>query len=241
MIQAVTLDFWGTLVDDRVSGAPPRIAVLAAALAHVSRQQVAAAYARAWDRYQRAGAQGLGLSPEALLSLTLDELSEALRPPAFRAVLSAWEVAHVTDPPALLPGVPEVLRGLRRKGLLVALISDTGATPGTGLREYLREQGLHTLFDWLTFSGETGVTKRSPQAFRHTLAALGVRPGDAVHVGDTPATDIAGAQAAGLRAILTLELHDRRAADCRPDGMIHSIRDLPAALDSMSVRSATPK
>jgi putative hydrolase of the HAD superfamily len=225
MIRAVTLDFWGTLVDDREGGAKARIQALASVLPGVPLDRATAAYGVSWDRFQRAGADGWGLPPAALLCMALDELETTLRPPVYQAVLSAWETEKLTCPPALLPGVREMLVELRRRGLLVALISDTGATPGSGLRGYLASQGVRHLFDC--------VTKRQVQAFGSTLAALGVSPGEAVHVGDTPATDIAGAHAAGLQAGLTLEVHDRRAPGCHPDFVLEHLCDLPTALEHL--------
>jgi len=233
MLKAVTLDFWGTLANDRSSGAQARIEALGAVLPARTPAQVAEAYRLAWARFQEAGAHGWGLPPAALLSMTLDGLSATLRPPEYDHVLAVWETAHLRYPPLLLPEVPETLRALRRQGLLVALISDTGATPGSGLREYLVQQGIRALFDWLTFSKETGVTKRQPQAFLCTLAALGVRPEEAFHLGDTPASDVLGAQAAGLYAGLTIELHDRRSPDCQPDLVVERLRDLPEALKQL--------
>ena len=47
-----------------------------------------------------------------------------------------------------------------------------------------------------------GVEKPDPAIFRHALDALGVDPARAVHVGDTPAADVAGAIAAGARPVL---------------------------------------
>lgn len=234
MLKAVTLDFWGTLVDDRRSGSQARVDALLAALPGVSRERAAAAYAAAWARFLEAGSHGWGLSPASLLSMALDELEATLRPPAYQSLLAAWEGAHLDNPPQLVPGVRDTLVHLRRQGLLVALISDTGATPGCGLREYLARQGIRPLFDWLTFSNETGVTKRQPQAFHLTLAALGVDAAQAVHVGDTPATDILGAQAVGMRAGLTIEMHDRRMPECHPDLLLERIRDLPAALGRLA-------
>ena len=40
-----------------------------------------------------------------------------------------------------------------------------------------------------------------PEPFRAALAALGVAPGEAIHVGDIERTDVRGALAVGMRAI----------------------------------------
>jgi FMN hydrolase / 5-amino-6-(5-phospho-D-ribitylamino)uracil phosphatase len=46
-----------------------------------------------------------------------------------------------------------------------------------------------------------GAAKPAPDIFRAACQALGVAPHDAVYVGDDLALDVAGAQAAGLRAV----------------------------------------
>ncbi len=47
----------------------------------------------------------------------------------------------------------------------------------------------------------TGYPKPDPRMFEATLAGMGVDPAHAMHVGDTPRTDIAGALALGMRAV----------------------------------------
>ncbi len=46
-----------------------------------------------------------------------------------------------------------------------------------------------------------GVEKPDPRAFDLALAALGTRPSDCIHVGDSLRDDVRGAQAAGLTAV----------------------------------------
>jgi putative hydrolase of the HAD superfamily len=43
--------------------------------------------------------------------------------------------------------------------------------------------------------------KPRPEIFTHTLAALGVDPSEALHIGDTPAADVVGARDVGMRAV----------------------------------------
>jgi FMN phosphatase YigB (HAD superfamily) len=44
------------------------------------------------------------------------------------------------------------------------------------------------------------VRKPDPEIFRRTLAAAGVAPADALHIGDNPDADVVGAQGVGMRA-----------------------------------------
>lgn len=93
-----------------------------------------------------------------------------------------------------LPGVA-VLKDLAKKYPL-ALVSDTGMTPGRLIREHLKRRGLD-VFQAYSFSDETGFVKPKPEAFLTALSALGVAPEEALHVGDLPQTDIKGAFGAG--------------------------------------------
>ena len=72
--------------------------------------------------------------------------------------------------------------------------------------------------------------KPAPEVFTAALAALAVEPADAVFVGDSPFHDVAGAQAAGMTAVL---VGDRRAEDVRPDAQVTSVAELPSLLDRL--------
>jgi putative hydrolase of the HAD superfamily len=230
MLRAVTLDFWGTLVNDRHSAAPLRVAILAERLPGVAREAVQAAYDASWRRFRAGMAQGWGLPPAALLCDTLDALAVSLLPQVYAQVLRRWETTHVASPPPMVPGAIETLRALRRSGLAIGLISDTGTTPGVVMRQFMVQLGLRPLFDWLTFSNETGVSKARPQAFLLTLRALGVAPQEALHVGDTPTADVAGAHSVGMAAALTIEVHDKRRGGERPELVLERLAALPRAL-----------
>jgi len=105
------------------------------------------------------------------------------------------EESSVQAPLELLPGVRETIPALARAGYKLGIISDTSLTPGRLLMQFLQADGLLAHFSALTFSDVTGYTKPDPRMFRATLAEMGATPGEAAHIGDTPRTDIAGAQA----------------------------------------------
>ena len=67
----------------------------------------------------------------------------------------------------------------------------------------LEELGLASLVDGVVTSPQAGVAKPDPALFEHALAVAGdVAPADAVMVGDSVLTDVRGAQAAGIEAVL---------------------------------------
>ena len=70
------------------------------------------------------------------------------------------------------------------------------------LHERLAETGLAPLVDGALTSAEVGSAKPDGAIFRTALVLAGARPEEAWHVGDTPAADVDGALARGLRPIL---------------------------------------
>ena len=89
------------------------------------------------------------------------------------------------------PDTAELLRDVAALGLPVAIVSNADYTlPGM-----LAEAGVH--LEHVFSSAAAGSSKPDPGIFLQALEALGVAPGRALHVGDTPGTDAAGALAAG--------------------------------------------
>ena len=232
-LRAVTFDFWGTLVDSRYSRTAERVAYLHSRLEGYTQERVLDAYRQSEASGSQIDALGFSLGVPARVSLTLDILGAALRPEALAATVRFWEETMLDDPPQVLEGVPETLENLRGRGLALAIISDTGFSPGRVLRQILAMRGILGLFDYLTFSNETGVTKRRPQAFTSTLAALGVAPREALHVGDLPTTDIRGAHAVGMRTALLLQNNPHPEGIPLADLVLNHIRELPEALASL--------
>ena len=68
-------------------------------------------------------------------------------------------------------------------------------------QEKLRTCALDPFVDALVVSEEIGVSKPDPEIFKVALDRLSCAPENAVMVGDSWAADIAGAQAAGIRAV----------------------------------------
>ena len=95
----------------------------------------------------------------------------------------------------VLPGVREALRRLRAHGLALAVVANWDYS----LHEHLRRHGLRESFDVVVISAELGARKPDPAPFHAALTELGVAPERAVHVGDHPPHDEAGAHAAGMR------------------------------------------
>lgn len=105
-------------------------------------------------------------------------------------------------------GAGETLAALQKANIRLALVCDTGFTPGRVVRRLLDDAGFLPYLEVLCFSDEVGVPKPGNEIFAKALAEMGVRPHEAIHVGDLRRTDIAGARDIGMRAARFRGVHD---------------------------------
>ena len=154
--------------------------------------------------------------------------SAGLRPRILEAFAGQGESAELR----LLDGVADALAALSERGIRLGIICDVGFTPSPALLGHLERHGLLGYFDHWSFSDEVGVYKPDPRIFEHALDGLGgPDPGDCVHVGDRRRTDVAGAQALGMRAVrITAAFEDDSDHEPPGDVVIASYDDLLPAL-----------
>jgi putative hydrolase of the HAD superfamily len=96
--------------------------------------------------------------------------------------------------------------GLRRRGFRTAILSNM---PQEILDEMWKEPRLQWMADFpvRVFSCEVKLVKPEPGIYRLCLDRMGVTPGEAVFVDDTP-HNVEGAQAVGIQALLFLSAVD---------------------------------
>jgi putative hydrolase of the HAD superfamily len=113
-----------------------------------------------------------------------------------------------------------VLGTLREHGLKIGLVSNTSRDLDAFVRHFELDVDA-----WIS-SGTHGKVKPSPTIFRAALELLEVDPGDAVMIGDSPADDVEGARALGMRALLL----DREGRHPDAAERLMTLLELPAAL-----------
>src|SRR5918998_1400577 len=207
MKQAVTFDFWNTLMwEEPGSLREHRLAVWAEALdaagAAIDPTALERAHDAAHERYVESWTGGRQFRVEEAVPLMLSTLGDDTPPAVGPALADGFSEAgrraavHPSD------GVGACLDALRRAGVRMGIICDIGLTPSPVVRELLARHGLLEFFDGMSFSDEVGWYKPEPAIFAHALGTLGgVDPADAAHVGDRLRTDVGGALAAGMTAV----------------------------------------
>ena len=94
----------------------------------------------------------------------------------------------------------------------------------------VRRLGLADYFKFALCAEDIGVAKPDARLFHEALQRGGATAETAVHIGDHPGDDIAGAQQAGLRAIWFNPQGKLWEAPKAPDAEIGSLTELPALL-----------
>ena len=132
------------------------------------------------------------------------------------------EVPHSLAP---FDDVAPALKTLRERGLTLGMISNFDQN-GSELAGSL---GLTELLDFTVTSAEVGSEKPHPAIFRAALERADAAPGEAVHVGDQPSSDVNGALGVGISPVLIDRDGNHPDFDRCP--RIESLAEMPALLN----------
>src|SRR5205085_4213118 len=202
--RAIFFDLDGTLVDSSVAreALPHACSEIAYFLPGLDPARLLAANQAAWseywpqveDKWTLGGLTGAEISREAwrraLHACCFD--SEAAVDIAFRTFSRHAEesTTRFDDARAALDQV---------HGRLPLVLITNGASDTQ--RDKLRITGIESLFAHLVISGEAGIAKPDKRVFQMALSSVGAKPADVWHMGDSLASDVGGAKAAGLTAV----------------------------------------
>jgi len=207
LITAITFDFWNTLykgpADRRVfeKRMTDVTELLQSSVSDISFEQVGSAFKKAWEKaYYIQRAYGRDPAPRGHIEFALQELDLNIDEYIKEELYQAYTGTLLDIPPPLNDGVEETLPVLAKKYRL-AVICNTGVTPGITLRKLIKKDGIFDYFQFLVFSDEVNWAKPNAEIFKYTLKNINAVSKEAAHIGDDETTDIAGAKRAGMTAI----------------------------------------
>src|SRR5919201_3021325 len=189
MVRAVFLDALGTLVELE----PPWLSLRHRIRAEVSDERLEEALRAEMSYYREHAHEGRDeasladlrercaaiVSEKLGLEITVEQLVDSIR----------------FDP---YPDAARALGDLGENGLRLVVVSNWDCS----LPSVLDRVGLGELLDGVVSSAVAGARKPEPAIFESALELAGCSADEALHVGDTAEEDIAGARAAGIRALL---------------------------------------
>jgi putative hydrolase of the HAD superfamily len=250
MLRGLTFDLWQTLIYDTRDSARSvlRAEGVGAALAGLGyRFPVAEILAalQACEHEHDIGDPEKEFAPFDQVGWILGRLGIAGQdlPRAQAAAFTSYAEAALVLPPEVFPQAVATVGSLAQHYPL-ALICNTGATPGPVLRALLQRFGMGDHFQALVFSDELGCRKPSPLAFQAAIDGLHLEPHEVVHIGDNPYSDVHGAKRLGMGAILLSGgwhssrpyLHPGEETALAPDAVVGSLLELPAAVAALAGR-----
>ena len=205
MIRTVFFDFYGTLVGFN----PSRFVIQSTACLdfniQLTPEGVAEGYATA-DAYmaeQNAVSPLRTLGPRARNKFFAEYERLVIKGAGIEITsnqaMEIWE--RVQQVPYRMSAYDDVLptiKSLKSSGFTLGVISNMNRN-GTTL---LQDVGLTSYIDFIITSGEVLVEKPHPAIFTCALSKAGVRPHEAVHVGDQLTSDVKGALRAGITPVL---------------------------------------
>jgi putative hydrolase of the HAD superfamily len=233
VIKAVTFDFWNTIatVPSGAMRDARQRAIEAACVSsdvEIEADLLLATLEQVRLDWERSWAEGRHLHPhEAAAGLVRGlGLEGAAREMVAEAFLGAGREVDLE----FAPGIHACLEELAARGIRLGIVCDVGISGGELLRELLDAEGLMRHFGGWGFSDEVGHYKPAPQIFEAALTALGARPEQAMHVGDLPRTDIAGATALGMRTVRYRGMNDEPEGGAEAEFVLDSHAELPGVI-----------
>lgn len=149
------------------------------------------------------------------------DYSTALVEPGFQVFWLARNEVTLFD------GALETLQSLSER-FITGVISNGNAS--------VEHIGISHLFSFAHSAAAAGVAKPHPDIFHQALAKVGIKPHEAVYVGDDPVRDVKGAADAGLRTIW----YNPEGADwseetgAPPDATITQLAELETVITNLS-------
>jgi HAD superfamily hydrolase (TIGR01549 family) len=220
-VTVVLLDALGTLVE--LQPPAPRLRRLLAERGfEIDRQRAERGFAAEIAYYLEHHLEGSDRERlDDLRDRCAQRMMEALELPGLQHA-TAREVMLAALEFTPFPDARPALEALAGGGHRVVIVSNWDCSLG----DWLGPARLLDHVDRVVTSAEAGVAKPDARIFEQALELAGAHARGAVHVGDSVANDVAGARAAGIRAILV------QRGGAAPAGVqaIRSLAELPALL-----------
>jgi len=144
---------------------------------------------------------------------------------------TAWRKHYSGFRPKLIHGARKVLNAVGRRYKLALVTSGDRDRVLRQLREFRLTKSFHAR----VCSGDTEHKKPHPGPLNFALQCIGLKAADCVYVGDSP-EDVQMAKSAHVRVIGVLGPFptEKRLRAAKPDLLLNSIADLPAALKQLA-------
>jgi HAD superfamily hydrolase (TIGR02253 family) len=202
MIRAVFFDFVGTLITKRGENVTHQN-IVREVLKRAGREDLN--YMKLWEEYEaESGALFKELAGKPYVKIREVD-TEAMRRVAkkygFNVPDDFWGISIEMHRRygELFPDAREALSAMKSLGLHLGIITDSD---NDYIRAHLDALGLLDAFDSITTSEDAGFYKPHERVFQLALTRAGVKPEEAIYVGDNPLKDCVGARKVDMISVL---------------------------------------
>ena len=254
MLKAIAFDLWETLITNTPDASLEQKRRRVTSMERVLRErnvappptaaQIDRAHHESWDRLQDLyWSRDVDVSCRRQVEHFLEFLNvTSADEETLVALEDAYGNAILDHLPEVVDGAQDMLRAMRDRDLHIGLISNTGRTPGSALRDVLGRLDLVQYFDVMLFSNEHGECKPQPSIFRALIEGLGATPDQIIFIGDNLYVDVYGAQQSGMKGIhfipsqrgTAIAPHVEHGLDIVADATIRDLREVPHAIDELT-------
>ena len=160
--QAVTYDFWNTLIAETTNSLDRRRALWTKILfennIEITQQQLDDAFAEGWNHFDTNWRNNIQSTLEGVVSAALTQLPSTIPSNIKDQLIDAYLEASESTPRSLLPDVKQTLKQLKEMNLRLAVICDVGTIPSSRLRSWLEDLNVYEFFDYFGFSDAVSYT-----------------------------------------------------------------------------------
>ncbi len=197
-MKLVSFDVWNTLLDINVM-----LEELTKALAELTKREYKEVFekvieARGEIKKLRKSKRG---NPEKALEESQEILAKKLDCDVEIVKRAAAKATLRVDERIVIEGAVEGLKAAKERGLIIITAGNVMFWPSAYTRLILERFGLADFIDKQFYSDELKAYKPMKEVFLKPLEYFGVKPEEALHIGDTYAEDFEGALNAGLWAV----------------------------------------
>ncbi|ASJ07576.1 TIGR02253 family HAD-type hydrolase [Thermococcus pacificus] len=202
MLKAVFLDFVGTLITKAGENVTHQN-IVREVLREAGREDLD--YIKIWEEYEGESSalfkELAGKPYVKIREVDTKAMQKVAERHGFEVPENFWEISIAMHERfgELFPDAVGTIKALKDMGLHVGIITDSD---NDYIEAHLKALGIYDLFDSITTSEDAGFYKPHERPFILALERAGVKPEEAIYVGDNPAKDCVGARNVGMLSVL---------------------------------------
>jgi len=131
----------------------------------------------------------------------------------------------VSDQLTMIPNADRILARIKKAGMIIGLVSNS-IFPEKYHRAEMDKLGLLQYFNFTIFSSTIGTRKPGKEIFDLALSKAGVKPSEAIFIGDRFDVDILGAANAGIESVWKYRSGRENPDGIEPDYSIEDLNEL---------------